>query len=897
MRALESATETARQTMADALGGDDSRSSSDEQETGSNYGPGDNIESEVAAKAAAGAATGTSASTSTSASSPRNAAALPGSPKSKPAASPSRAGRAGALRDAVQVSTTSSGGKLPRSAASTSASSSSADSSLRAAAVDTLATPKPAYRPASIADPSLFTPPELASPVLVGVARTAHHKHQHQHQQQHQQQGQGQVQGHGEAQEQPDSARPSCFPFPMHLLVSGGGGAFLHPTHPFSFPLMYESGQVFHHALSYPSATVSAGIAVNNIMKFRKKVRLLCYLSFTPLLTFYPLTRLTSVSPLLTSSFALLQNWRFDALGGIVYFLVIFSVLPLCGVTEFIFAEPLDFVLQKVSVTTATTAPASPDYASHAAKVFAQRHLGLPLDAPPLTVDPTQAGQQQQQHPQLPVSRLTPSEVVAREMASHVRYRAVHPFFTATFRNNTLHALLYGQDSPFFNSTFAPAWVLDEVPAVTLAPQSSSGQEGTAEGSSQPAPPPPLSSRIWGPPPPLSFLSPPDSSVPAWVAQRPGTIVAALYYFAVFLGRVVLVCGSVLASVFTNINFSLGGIGLIAFGFYSFCPELLKPSRRLFLASMHILGHVLSALVLGVLLEICAELSSRVGIFSQHGLHSLYESYKQQEELLFPDPNGFRATLSRVTLGFYPACIKWLMLLFDVPEYYTFARAQLCRSASLFENLSRLASLAYYVAFFLYYWILCTPAFAFILGCYLFVALNYFHVHWDEGFSSLRIAHFKSFLRFKIDREGNLHMFCIGIDRVARKWRRDPHWRLAPTELREALTAQEAKQAGTFKESRRRGGSPRDPEQDGIRGGIGVGLDTFEDPARASTLENVVGGGAEANGGVHMPYMEARPSRWVPDANQPDAPTIVDYFVVKPSDFDPPGDPLFDQAD
>ena len=35
-------------------------------------------------------------------------------------------------------------------------------------------------------------------------------------------------------------------------------------------------------------------------------------------------------------------------------------------------------------------------------------------------------------------------------------------------------------------------------------------------------------------------------------------------------------------------------------------------------------------------------------------------------------------------------------------------------------------------------------------GAYLYVCVNWFHVHYDEGFSSLRIPHFKGFSRLHI---------------------------------------------------------------------------------------------------------------------------------------------------
>jgi hypothetical protein len=57
-----------------------------------------------------------------------------------------------------------------------------------------------------------------------------------------------------------------------------------------------------------------------------------------------------------------------------------------------------------------------------------------------------------------------------------------------------------------------------------------------------------------------------------------------------------------------------------------------------------------------------------------------------------------------------------------------------------------------------------------VLGGYLFVSLRVFGRHANEAFSSLRIADFKQFLRLRIERDGRLSIFSIGIDRVPRRW-------------------------------------------------------------------------------------------------------------------------------
>lgn len=58
-----------------------------------------------------------------------------------------------------------------------------------------------------------------------------------------------------------------------------------------------------------------------------------------------------------------------------------------------------------------------------------------------------------------------------------------------------------------------------------------------------------------------------------------------------------------------------------------------------------------------------------------------------------------------------------------------------------------------------------------IMGLYLFLSLNLFGVHHNEAFSALSIADYKNFLRFRIDKAGDLTIFPVGIERVTRKWR------------------------------------------------------------------------------------------------------------------------------
>ena len=55
-----------------------------------------------------------------------------------------------------------------------------------------------------------------------------------------------------------------------------------------------------------------------------------------------------------------------------------------------------------------------------------------------------------------------------------------------------------------------------------------------------------------------------------------------------------------------------------------------------------------------------------------------------------------------------------------------------------------------------------------VMGAYLLICLNCFGRHWNEAFSSLRIAGYKNFLRLKIAADGELMVFPIGLTDVPR---------------------------------------------------------------------------------------------------------------------------------
>ncbi|ONM50971.1 Calcineurin-like metallo-phosphoesterase superfamily protein [Zea mays] len=175
-----------------------------------------------------------------------------------------------------------------------------------------------------------------------------------------------------------------------------------------------------------------------------------------------------------------------------------------------------------------------------------------------------------------------------------------------------------------------------------------------------------------------------------------------------------------------------------------------------------------------LLLELGIEICIRNHLLATSGYHTLYEWYRSMESEHFPDPTGLRARLEQWTLGLYPACIKYLMAAFDVPEVMAVTRINICKNGMM--SLSRSVLIMYYTSVFIYFWIFSTPVVSLIFGSYLYICINWFHIHFDEAFSSLRIANYKSFTRFHVKKDGDLEIFTLAVDKVPKDWKLDPRW-------------------------------------------------------------------------------------------------------------------------
>uniref|UniRef100_A0A0D9WUM2 Calcineurin-like phosphoesterase domain-containing protein n=1 Tax=Leersia perrieri TaxID=77586 RepID=A0A0D9WUM2_9ORYZ len=240
------------------------------------------------------------------------------------------------------------------------------------------------------------------------------------------------------------------------------------------------------------------------------------------------------------------------------------------------------------------------------------------------------------------------------------------------------------------------------------------------------------------------------------------------------LGRFSSTIWTALLYIFEHSYISSVGSLTLLLASYSFVPSKLSRRKRAIIGGMHVLAHLTAALLLMLLLELGIEICIRNHLLATSGYHTLYDWYRSMESEHFPDPTGLRARMEQWTLGLYPACIKYLMSAFDVPEVMAVTRINICKNGMM--SLSRSVLMMYYTSVFIYFWIFSTPVVSLIFGSYLYICINWFHIHFDEAFSSLRIANYKSFTRFHIKKDGDLEIFTLAVDKVPKEWKLDPKW-------------------------------------------------------------------------------------------------------------------------
>ncbi|XP_006342611.1 uncharacterized protein [Solanum tuberosum] len=226
--------------------------------------------------------------------------------------------------------------------------------------------------------------------------------------------------------------------------------------------------------------------------------------------------------------------------------------------------------------------------------------------------------------------------------------------------------------------------------------------------------------------------------------------------------------------IFGRSYVSLTGTVLLLIIAISFVPSTVPWKKKVVIGILHVSAHLAAAVILMLLLELGIETCIRHKLLATSGYHTLYEWYKSVESEHFPDPTDLKKRIEHWTFGLYPACIKYLMSAFDVPEVMAVTRNTICKNGM--DSLSRGGAVIYYASVFLYFWVFSTPVVSLVFGSYLYICINWLHIHFDEAFSSLRIANYKSFTRFHINNKGDLEVFTLAVDKVPKEWKLDPKW-------------------------------------------------------------------------------------------------------------------------
>ncbi|RLN02450.1 hypothetical protein BBJ28_00006242 [Nothophytophthora sp. Chile5] len=180
--------------------------------------------------------------------------------------------------------------------------------------------------------------------------------------------------------------------------------------------------------------------------------------------------------------------------------------------------------------------------------------------------------------------------------------------------------------------------------------------------------------------------------------------------------------------------------------------------------------HCVAAFTILLIYECILEVASVRGALGHEGDHSLYLYFSST----LPDFSAVRQYDVLGLASLYGDFMQLCMTIFDgkqaelLPEVVALHRNKIC--ASGFDSLGRMELWTYYASVFPYFWVLATPVVSVVFGTYLYVSLNVFQCHYNEAFSSLRIASYKNFLRLHFDKEGRLELFAFGIDKMPRRW-------------------------------------------------------------------------------------------------------------------------------
>ena len=218
-----------------------------------------------------------------------------------------------------------------------------------------------------------------------------------------------------------------------------------------------------------------------------------------------------------------------------------------------------------------------------------------------------------------------------------------------------------------------------------------------------------------------------------------------------------------LTSVWTQSYFSI--LAQIAFWMACFMgAKAHNVWQNLTIATVHWFCHVVAAITIFACIEVGIEF---LALVSEGKDSVISDGFRVPGVILAADRAVFNSPV-------FETLLTQFLRFIDIPSSLIRNRAALCSTINVFDRQLMFRYLWRVIPFF---WIIATPVAGFIMGVYLLVNLNWFGLHMNEAFSSLRIEDYKNFIRMHIDKDtGDLHCYVVGIDKVPREWEEDPSW-------------------------------------------------------------------------------------------------------------------------
>ncbi|GMH85648.1 hypothetical protein TrVE_jg6357 [Triparma verrucosa] len=290
-----------------------------------------------------------------------------------------------------------------------------------------------------------------------------------------------------------------------------------------------------------------------------------------------------------------------------------------------------------------------------------------------------------------------------------------------------------------------------------------------------------------------------------------------------------------LSSIFSSGRLSALLVPATLFGLFQLCDETISPKLRIFWGAGHGFAHVVAALSCLMFVEFVTEWSIDVSLVSIDPVKnetlasSMYGEYEANFAKVFdtlPDvPQIFGDSPNITTVAFVDissgsdavtfvasnvfslavSClsslwsfplVKFLFTLFDVPSLIAHKHSTMCsalcasspcfasKDPLLFSSIPRYTILTYFLSISMYFAAIAIPCAGAIFGSWLALTLNVFNAQYNEGFSSLRIQHWKNVLRCRVMKNGDLEVYGLGIDRVPKSWVKDSEWGGSPEAVR-----------------------------------------------------------------------------------------------------------------